>query len=134
MRTIDEIRFHNFGLLLLECGGEARGSATKLAMLTGVPQALISQIRNRTPHPSGVPRGIGDETARKLERGMNKQSGWMDRDHGEAATVNEADLLDLFRDLTPEQRIALLETARQLGELNRFKRPPPPGTGDLPPR
>lgn len=134
MRTIDEIRLHNFELLLGECGGSARGAATKLSMLTGVPQPLISQIRNRTPHPSGVLRGIGDETARKLERGMNKQSGWMDRDHGEAKTVNEADLLDLFRDLTADQRVALLDTARQLGELNRLKRQDTTPSGDLPPR
>ena len=113
MRTIDEIRRHNFMLLLKECGTE-RGAAARLAALTGIAPALISQIKSAAPHKSGVARGIGDVTARNLERGMQKEEGWMDRDHSEATTMQEADVLDVMRQLTTEQRDHLLMTARML--------------------
>lgn len=107
MNTNAEIRLHNFALLYAECvkiaGGE-RGAARKMHDLSGVPEPLISQIRNRTPHKSGVPRGIGSITARKLEAGFDKESGWMDKDHSKADDLEEADFLDLLRQIDRDQR------------------------------
>lgn len=126
MRTIDEIRRHNFLLLLKECG-DGRGAAARLAALTGIAPALISQIKAATPHKSGAARGIGDVTARNLERGMQKVEGWMDRDHSEATTMQEADVLDVMRQLTTEQREHLLMTARMLLGQAAGKPIVPPG-------
>ena len=34
------------------------------------------------PTRKGTPRGLGDELAERLERGMEKPEGWMDEAHG----------------------------------------------------
>jgi hypothetical protein len=114
MNTNDDIRRRNFELLLAECGGEDRGAAARLAALTGVAPALISQIKAATPHPSGRPRGIGDATARKLEKGMGKEPGFLDYDHSAATTLREADFLDALRDGTPEDQIQILALSNRL--------------------
>lgn len=117
MKTIQEIRRENLLLLLDECGG-GRGAAATLSKRSGVPAPQISQLRNQRRNEDGTLRGLGDKAARKLERGMNKQQGWMDRDHGPARNVDEADLLDLFRLLTPIQRDSLQAMAEQFAALN----------------
>ena len=76
MKTSQEIRFTNLDLLK-----EEAGSAAALARLTGVPPPYLSQLINRVPNTTGTPRTIGDDTARKRERGMQKAEGWMDTDH-----------------------------------------------------
>jgi len=122
MRTIQEIRFHNFDLLLKEAG-DGRGAAARLAELTGVAPGLISQIKDRKPRSPGVPLKIGDKTARKLESGTGRTQGWMDMDHSDAETAEEADVLDLFRGLDVDLQAQLVQHARHLAELARLRRP-----------
>lgn len=62
------IRLYNLKRLIAEAGGQK-----KLAQRCGVSPAYLSQIISlRTP------RKMGDNVARRLERGMDKPHGWMD--------------------------------------------------------
>ena len=65
------------------------GSAAGLARRAGASGSYLSQIRSGTAYPDGRPRRMGDRLAAKLERGMDKPVGWMDRpapaDQGPAA-------------------------------------------------
>lgn len=119
MKTSQEIRLSNFRLLLAEAG-----SAAALARLTKVPAPYISQIKNDVPNESGKARSIGDDTARKLERGMGKKEGWMDTDHAAmmfgALNAMEAQLITLFRALTDDDRDDILRKANNVFSA-RFK-------------
>lgn len=117
MKTSQDIRHANLLLLLSECG-DGRGQNARLAELTGVKPPVISQLRRQEKHSSGAPRLIGDEIARRLEKGMGKPEGWMDQDHTEAHTSQEATMLDVFRLLTDSQRERILGTAEEFAELN----------------
>lgn len=115
MKTIQEIRRHNLILLVREAEEEigVYGAAAHLARLTDVKTSQISQFKNAKTHANGRVRAMGDDVARKMESGTGKQKGWMDKDHTEAATVSEAELLDRYRECSEAQRQALLETLRQ---------------------
>lgn len=76
MKTSQEIRLANLRLLVAQAGSKA-----KLSQQTGVPAPFITQLVNGIPQPSGNPRKLGDDTARRLEIGMLKGEGWMDADH-----------------------------------------------------
>ncbi|MDH5528135.1 MAG: S24 family peptidase [Nitrospirota bacterium] len=65
------IRRHNLTILISEAGGQK-----KLAGRTGVNPAYLSQILSRK-----TLRTMGDDVARRLERGMSKPHGWMDVMH-----------------------------------------------------
>jgi SOS-response transcriptional repressor LexA len=75
-RREQQIRLQNLELLVHEAG-----SAAQLARLVQTNSSYLSQIRQRMPTPSGTPRGVGDQLAEKLERGMGKPEGWMDQPH-----------------------------------------------------
>jgi SOS-response transcriptional repressor LexA len=77
-RKHEQIRLQNLEQLIAEAG-----SAVKLARLVGTNSSYLSQLRNRMPTKKGTPRGIGDDLAVKLERGMGKPVGWMDEPHEE---------------------------------------------------
>lgn len=62
------IRLENLRLLIQEIG-----SQKKLAHQAGVNPAYLSQILSKR-----TPRTMGDDVARRLERGMKKSHGWMD--------------------------------------------------------
>jgi len=62
------IRLYNLKRLIGEIGGQK-----KLALKAGVSPAYLSQIVS-----SRTPRKMGDDVARRLERGMDKPHGWMD--------------------------------------------------------
>lgn len=62
------IRLENLRLLIQEAG-----SQKKLAHQAGVNPAYLSQILSKK-----TPRTMGDDVARRLERGMKKPHGWMD--------------------------------------------------------
>jgi len=78
-RRPEQIRLRNLGLLITEAG-----SAVKLARTAGTSSSYLSQVRNQMPTRKGTPRGIGDDLAEKLERGMGKPRGWMDEAHASA--------------------------------------------------
>ncbi len=123
MPTNQDIRRANLAALLEECAqelGDTRGAAAELARRTGVAAPMISQTLNQKPHQGGAARKIGDKTARRLERGMNKESGWMDIDHSPAVlSAAEHVMLATYRALTAEQREVLLMTASEYARLNR---------------
>jgi len=75
-RKPEKVRLHNLELLITEAG-----SAAKLARLAGTNSSYLSQVRHQMPTKKGTPRGVGDDLAEKLERGMGKPLGWMDELH-----------------------------------------------------
>jgi SOS-response transcriptional repressor LexA len=70
-----EIRLENLRILVDEVGGQRR-----LALRAGVNPAYLSQIMSER-----TARTMGDDVARRLERGTDKPRGWMDVRHGAAA-------------------------------------------------
>ena len=75
-RLPEQIRLKNLELLIVEAG-----SAAKLADLVGTNSSYISQVRRQMTTKKGTPRGIGDDLAGKLEKGMGKHEGWIDEPH-----------------------------------------------------
>lgn len=75
-RKPEQVRVRNLELLIAEAG-----SAAKLARIAGTNSSYLSQVRNQMPTKKGTPRGVGDDLAEKLERGMGKPAGWMDEPH-----------------------------------------------------
>lgn len=75
-RKQEHTRLQNLELLIAEAG-----SAAKLARIVGTNSSYISQVRHQMPTKKGTPRGLGDDLAGKLERGMAKPEGWMDEPH-----------------------------------------------------
>ncbi|MDY2947067.1 MAG: S24 family peptidase [Mannheimia varigena] len=85
MRPLKEIRYDN----LLRLIGEAK-STSALANRTGISASYLLQIKNQNVIQNGKPKGIGDKIAAKLEDGMNKPRGWLDRVHSEQSIVINA--------------------------------------------
>lgn len=74
-----EIRRLNLQILVDE-----QTSITKLSELTEISAAYLSQILNKSPSSSNkTPRGMGNQTARKIEKRCGKPNGWMDNLHDE---------------------------------------------------
>lgn len=69
-----QIRFMNLLALIREAGSKA-----ELSRRTGVNEVYLSQLVKRGGARSK--RGVGEEAARKLERGMGKDRGWLDSVH-----------------------------------------------------
>ena len=80
MKPIADIRLANLETLIREAG-----TAESLAERSGLSSVYISQIRSRSiDAKTGRPRNLGSAAARKMEGGMGKPEGWMDRDHADA--------------------------------------------------
>ncbi len=75
-RKIEQVRLANLELLVAEAG-----SAAELARRASTNESYLSQIRRKFSTPKGTPRGVGDDLAVKLEKGMDKPEGWMDEPH-----------------------------------------------------
>jgi len=75
-RKHEHLRLENLELLITEAG-----SAVELARRVGTSSSYLSQVRNQMATRKGTPRGIGNDLAEKLERGMGKPVGWMDDIH-----------------------------------------------------
>lgn len=85
MKSVSEIRLENLEQLVKEAG-----TAEALAERSGVSAVYISQIRSRAiDAKTGKPRNLGSVAARKIEHGMGKPAGWMDRDHAEMSGLQE---------------------------------------------
>jgi len=68
-------------LIRLEMLIKKYGSLSKLNEAAGYSKtdATLSQIRNKAPHTkTGTPRAMGDPVARRLEKNLNLEAGWMD--------------------------------------------------------
>ena len=75
-RQREKVRLNNLEILIAEAG-----SATKVAKLAGTSESYLSQVRRKMLTQSGTPRGLGNELAAKLEKGLGKYTGWMDEPH-----------------------------------------------------
>lgn len=75
-RPREQVRLNNLEILIAEAG-----SATKVAQLAGTSESYLSQVRRKMLTQSGTPRGLGNELAAKLEKGLGKPEGWMDEPH-----------------------------------------------------
>jgi len=75
-RQREQVRLNNLEILIAEAG-----SATKVAQLAGTSESYLSQVRRKMLTQSGNPRGLGNELAAKLEKGLGKPEGWMDEPH-----------------------------------------------------
>lgn len=78
--TNNEIRKLNLLLLIDEVGKKS-----DLAKIADTDPAYISQILSKKN-----PRNIGDDLARKLEKGCRKPRGWMDTYHDKTPTKQTA--------------------------------------------
>ena len=75
-RQREQVRLNNLEILIAEVG-----SATKVAQLAGTSESYLSQVRRKMLTQSGNPRGLGNELAAKLEKGLGKPEGWLDEPH-----------------------------------------------------
>jgi len=79
MKTIAEIRRDNLMILIGE-----QGSMAALNEKIGLVRtdATLSQIKNQSPDSkTGAPKSMGDAFARKIEKELNLEAGWMDNSH-----------------------------------------------------
>jgi hypothetical protein len=125
MDVVAETRRANLNLLLQEVGA-GRGDAAQLSRLTSVKAPTISQLRRPTFYKNGVERTMGDDIARKLEKGMGKPTGWMDHPHEVTRDGDESEFLQTYRGLTAEQREHLAKLATMLAQANRTPGDEPP--------
>lgn len=57
----------------------------KIAELSGTNATYLSQIQNEVIQKKGkTPRGLSEDYANKIEKGLDLPSGWMDQAHDEA--------------------------------------------------
>ena len=111
-----------------------RGAAAELSRRTGVPAPMISQVLNEKTHQGGKKRLIGDETARKLERGMNRDKGWMDVAHNSPMSERDAETLGSLQALTDDQRRLIEGQIAEFARLNRSSGAAAPSADQAPKR
>ena len=75
-RPREQVRLNNLEILIAETG-----SAAKVAQLASTSASYLSQVRRKMLTQKGTPRGLGDELAARLEKGLGKPRGWMDEPH-----------------------------------------------------
>lgn len=81
MKDIDEIRRDNLRLIESE-----RGGPSEAAKALGMSAAQFANLRDGAKDSkTGKPRGMRKETARRIEEGAGKPSGWLDIDHSRSA-------------------------------------------------
>lgn len=112
MKDINAIRRENLLRLLEEAGTQER-----LAERCDVSHIYLNQIKNMRPDPAtGKIRNVGNQLARKLEKGMNKPEGWMDTDHSIKNAISKSQKTSWpFEKLSYEKIIKL--TDHELGQL-----------------
>lgn len=109
MKDINTIRRENLLRLLKEAGTQE-----SLAERCEVSHIYLNQIKNMRPDPTtGKVRNVGNQLARKLEKGMGKPQGWMDADHSEKLSAAKSHATDWpFDNLSFEKIIALTHDER----------------------
>lgn len=108
MKSVSEIRLENLERLVKEAG-----TADALAERSGISPVYVSQIRSRAiDAKTGRPRNLGSSASRKMEVGMEKPTGWMDKDHNQSDAsgsswpfkrINQAD----YQKLSDSQKDAI---------------------------
>ncbi|WP_143148402.1 hypothetical protein [Nitrosospira sp. Nsp11] len=100
MKTIEEIRYENFLILVEEAGNVAR-FAERMKKSYG----QFSQLKNKSPESkTGKPKEIGSKQAREMELVFGREVGWMDHE----SLDQEA---QAFKNLPPEVRAWILKNA-----------------------
>lgn len=84
-RPREQVRLNNLEILIAETG-----SAAKVAQLAGTSESYLSQVRRMMPTQKGTPRGLGDELAARLEKGLGKPPGWMDEPHDDETVLTDS--------------------------------------------
>ncbi|NHC63198.1 hypothetical protein [Paenalcaligenes suwonensis] len=85
MKSVSEIRLENLETLVKQAG-----TADSLAERAGLSHVYVSQIRSRAiDAKTGKPRNLGSVASRKIEEGMGKPKGWMDRDHSDGGGLDD---------------------------------------------
>lgn len=117
MLTVEEIRLQNLEELVAKFRSAAALIAAAAERGVEIEEVYISQIRNRTPvrrkdKSLGPPRAMGSEVARKIEKGLGLEHGWMDNLHT-AKDVLAKQLLDLYEQLSVDGKHDLLRAANE---------------------
>lgn len=73
---IGDIRNRNLLILIDELGGRPA-----FCKATGMDDGHLSVVLARKPTPSGKPRALGTNMARKIEAKLRKPGGWLDVEH-----------------------------------------------------
>ncbi|MEI6317438.1 MAG: S24 family peptidase [Pseudomonadota bacterium] len=108
MPTNDENRLRN----LLDLRTQTASKTWReLAERADTNEAYLSQIANQLPDSkSRKPKAVGDKLARKLEKGMGKERGWMDQEHGTAVVASAGAPVD-----GPDTAIPMLDVRVSAG-------------------
>lgn len=88
---------------------DALGSAEAVAAATKTDATYVRNIKN-------AEREMGDKLARRFERLLEKEAGWMDRPHlsGDPSAVTSWDvMLSVLQSLPEERRPAVLAAIQQ---------------------
>jgi hypothetical protein len=113
--TIQHIRLANLRLLVT-----LFGTPRAAADLSDTSEGYLKEILRGDTLPSGKAKSVGDDLARKLEKGCGKPEGWMDVSHqgesqtppGELLTPEDRALLTLYRRADPELKAAIMQVAK----------------------
>lgn len=90
MQTISETRVARLAMLVKQYGGSLANLNEALGFSR--TDSTLSQIRTMALHSkTGVPRGMGDNLARKIEDQLNLGRGWMDTPPSYAELHGEED-------------------------------------------
>lgn len=107
-----QIRRANLLLLIDETESK---TLRELADLCGVSENYLSQVKSPK-----IARQMGDDVARRLERGMKKPPGWMDvqqngRTRGrKPLAAEEWELIDAYRECSIEGQETIFALCQQL--------------------
>lgn len=122
MSTIEQIRRTNLATLRDEAGG-----VRKLSELVDVSESQLSQwINGSKDSKTGRPRGMRPESARRIEKAMGRDPGWLDVPHGDQAPQPAQAPGKDFRELAyelaksvpgPKKRDTYLTFLRSVDEL-----------------
>lgn len=108
MSTVKETRRKN----LLALIGDQKGAQALLAREMDVEPAYVSQLASG----GSSSRGIGDRTARKIERARGLPRGWMDQAHDSAVApvALELQLIQMFKALPTAAKLQAVEQVTAL--------------------
>lgn len=119
MKVITEVRRDNLKALIEQCGSAAAFAKKIERSPSQVSQWVTAQPNSRT----GVPRGIGSDTSRLIERVFGLAEGWMDVDHSDDVS-NVVPIDDNFG--TPVPLISFV----QAGNWTEISDPYQPGVAE----
>lgn len=117
MATAKNMRRKN----LIAIVGLNKGDQEKFAEEYGCAPSYISALLTGA-------RGIGNATARKVEKMRELREGWMDQEHdADAPVAQETTLLKMFNALSPEAKLQALDEVMKL--YMKIERSPQPYGG-----